>query len=106
MLETIQYSLYQVFGLDNLTDSDAAFSVNQLASIENAEVKIEDILYLDGELLLNILIDLEETTEEKQPINFVTASISINGELLTSEVPIGSGGIIDEKNNISQFSFS
>lgn len=102
LLENIQYTLSQVFKSENNESSNASISVNQVASFGDAEIKIEDLLFFEGELLVNVLVDLAEPMEEQRMASFSKIAVLIDGELLPSENHTEASVIIDERNNISQ----
>lgn len=101
-LESIQYSLADVFGVDIDETPDAALSVGQMATIGDAEVKLEDLLAFEDHLLLNVLVDLKEDIDEQRMTSFSSIEIYLNGELLHRGGAPSSGGILDEANNIHQ----
>lgn len=100
-LENIQYSIAQVFGVNDETPPDSVLSIGQTAHIGEAEVKIEDLLAFDDHLLLNVLLDLDTPITEQRAIGVRDIVIHLNGTLLYQGSPSFSGKVIDETNNIS-----
>ncbi|MDE1547803.1 hypothetical protein [Jeotgalibaca caeni] len=96
-LETIRYSFSEMFGNQEDT-SHTVISVNQTAHINGAEIKVEDILYFDRQILISLLVDLEGSSEEEHFLGFSDFSLSLNGKTYT--LASNTGSLIDEEKNI------
>ncbi|MGP6139286.1 hypothetical protein [Jeotgalibaca sp. A127] len=97
-LGEIRYSLSEALGGNDATN-DAVVSVQQIDKIGNTDVKVEDLIYLEDRLIINLLVNMEGTADELAFLGFGNVVVTLDGEQISTH-SIGKGSIFDKENNI------
>ncbi len=99
-LESFRYSLTDALGIEERTTDDTSISVDQVQMIGDAEIKVEDMLLFDDLLLINILIDLDDSLTDIYPTFFEQSTLKINGEKVNISGETGNGKIVNKEKNV------
>ncbi|WP_423188432.1 hypothetical protein ACO1PF_07415 [Alkalibacterium sp. f15] len=85
-LENFRYTITDALGIEERTTDDTSIAVDQVQTIGDAEIKVEDILIFDDLLLINILADLGESLEDYHFGGIENKTLSINGQAVTGSM--------------------
>ncbi|OJF94572.1 hypothetical protein [Alkalibacterium sp. 20] len=85
-LENFRYTITEALGIEERTTDDTSISVNQVQTIGDAEIKVEDMLIFDDLLLINVLVDLRESLEDYHLGGIENKILSINGKKVTDSM--------------------
>ncbi|SFB99351.1 hypothetical protein SAMN04488102_102130 [Alkalibacterium subtropicum] len=85
-LESFRYTITDALGIEERTTDDTSIDVDQVQTIGDAEIKVEDMLIFDDLLLINILVDLGESLEDYHLGGIENKILSINGKEVTDSM--------------------
>lgn len=105
-IEDIRYSLNQALGNEETDSSKGAIPFHQTARIEDAEIRLNEMVAFDHRIVFNVLIELNESIEEQDFAGFSNFSIEVNGEPLQTQGLVGRGEVYDEENNVHSIIYS
>jgi len=98
-LESFRYTITDALGIDERTTDDTSISVDQVQTIGDAEIKVEDMLIFDELLLINVLVDLGDSLNDYGFWGIENKILSINGKEVTDSMS-GYGRTVSEDDAI------
>ncbi|WP_208559068.1 hypothetical protein [Marinilactibacillus kalidii] len=104
LLQDIHFSISEALGQS--TPSDAAVSFDQIQSIGDVDVKMEELVVIDQKLMFNFLVDLTSSPEDTLFIGFEEMSVKVNGIPFDNDLFWGTGELLESNNKIQSWTYT
>jgi len=97
-LESFRYTITDALGVEERTTDDTSISVDQVQTIGDAEVKVEDMVIFNDLLLINILVDLGDLSDDLHFTMLENRTLFLNDKEITDSLLVYGGPVSEEAN--------